>query len=199
MGICDVLIINILYEQVLFQVLLGDGLQWGMNIEYVVQLSLDGLVQVYLIGCDFIGGKLSCLVLGDNIFYGYGLWQMLCNVDEWQNGVMVFGYWVNDLECYGVVEFDSVGKVVDLVEKLSQLCFNYVVIGLYFYDGNVSDYVVDFKLLLCGELEIIDFNQCYLCEGQLYLEVFGCGYVWLDIGMYQFLLEVFNFIEIIQI
>lgn len=198
-GICEVLIINILYEQMFFQQLLGDGLQWGMDIQYVVQLSLDGLVQVYLIGCDFVVGKLSCFVLGDNIFYGYGLCDVFNCVDECVEGFMVFGYWVNDLECYGVVEFDKSGKVIDLVEKLEKLCLNYVVIGLYFYDGNVSVYVVEFKLLLCGELEIIDFNKCYLVEGNLYLEVLGCGYVWFDIGIYQLLLEVFNFIEIIQI
>jgi glucose-1-phosphate thymidylyltransferase len=197
-GIRDVLIINTPHEQALFQALLGDGSQWGMNIEYAVQPSPDGLAQAYLIGRDFVDGKPSCLVLGDNIFHGHGLTGLLRSADERQSGATVFGYWVNDPERYGVAEFDAAGKVIDLVEKPAQPRSNYAVTGLYFYDGNASHHAAELKPSPRGELEITDLNQRYLREGNLHLEALGRGYAWLDTGTHQSLLEASNFIETIQ-
>jgi glucose-1-phosphate thymidylyltransferase len=197
-GIRDVLIINTPHEQALFQALLGDGSQWGMNIQYAVQPSPDGLAQAYLIGRDFVDGKPSCLVLGDNIFHGHGLSQLLRSADERASGATVFGYWVNDPERYGVAEFDAAGKVIDLVEKPAQPRSNYAVTGLYFYDGHASDYAAELKPSPRGELEITDLNQRYLREGNLHLEALGRGYAWLDTGTHQSLLEASNFIETIQ-
>ncbi len=197
-GIRDVLIINTPHEQALFQALLGDGSQWGMNIEYAVQPSPDGLAQAYLIGRDFIGGKPSCLVLGDNIFHGHGLSEVLRSADQREQGATVFGYWVNDPERYGVAEFDKQGRVVDLVEKPEKPRSNYAVTGLYFYDGNASDYAADLKPSPRGELEITDLNQRYLRDGHLNLEALGRGFAWLDTGTHQSLLEASNFIETIQ-
>ena len=197
-GIREVLIINTPHEQVLFQQLLGDGSQWGMNIEYAVQASPDGLAQAYLIGRDFVGGKPSCLVLGDNIFHGHGLREVLKRADTQQHGATVFGYWVNDPERYGVAEFDTDGKVVGLVEKPEKPRSNYAVTGLYFYDGNASDYAAALKPSPRGELEITDLNQRYLDEGSLQLEALGRGFAWLDTGTHRSLLEASNFIETIQ-
>ncbi|MGH8053014.1 MAG: glucose-1-phosphate thymidylyltransferase RfbA [Stenotrophomonas sp.] len=197
-GIREVLIINTPHEQALFQQLLGDGSQWGMSIEYAVQPSPDGLAQAYLIGRDFVGGKPSCLVLGDNIFHGHGLREVLKRADTQQQGATVFGYWVNDPERYGVAEFDTDGKVVGLVEKPEKPRSNYAVTGLYFYDGNASDYAAALKPSPRGELEITDLNQRYLDEGSLQLEALGRGFAWLDTGTHQSLLEASNFIETIQ-
>ena len=197
-GIREVLIINTPHEQALFQQLLGDGSQWGMNIQYAVQPSPDGLAQAYLIGRDFVGGKPSCLVLGDNIFHGHGLRDVLKRADAQTSGATVFGYWVNDPERYGVAEFDENGKVVGLVEKPQDPRSNYAVTGLYFYDGNASDYAAALKPSPRGELEITDLNQVYLDEGTLQLEALGRGYAWLDTGTHQSLLEASNFIETIQ-
>jgi len=197
-GIREVLIINTPHEQALFQALLGDGSQWGMDIQYAVQPSPDGLAQAYLIGRDFVGGKPSCLVLGDNIFHGHGLRDTLKRADARDAGATVFGYWVNDPERYGVAEFDPEGKVVGLVEKPENPRSSYAVTGLYFYDGNASDYAAALKPSPRGELEITDLNKCYLDSGALYLEQLGRGYAWLDTGTHQSLLEASNFIETIQ-
>ena len=197
-GIREVLIINTPHEQALFQQLLGDGSQWGMDIQYAVQPSPDGLAQAYLIGRDFLAGKPSCLVLGDNIFHGHGLREVLKRADEREEGATVFGYWVNDPERYGVAEFDADGKVVGIEEKPTQPRSNYAVTGLYFYDGKASDYAAALKPSPRGELEITDLNKCYLEAGALYLEQLGRGYAWLDTGTHQSLLEASNFIETIQ-
>ncbi|MFL9583161.1 glucose-1-phosphate thymidylyltransferase RfbA [Stenotrophomonas sp. AB1(2024)] len=197
-GIREVLIINTPHEQVLFQALLGDGSQWGMNIEYAVQPSPDGLAQAYLIGRDFLAGMPSCLVLGDNVFHGHGLTDVLKRADARETGATVFGYWVNDPERYGVAEFDKDGKVIGLVEKPVQPRSNYAVTGLYFYDGKASDYAAELKPSPRGELEITDLNQRYLNEGALNLEPLGRGYAWLDTGTHQSLLDASNFIETIQ-
>lgn len=197
-GIREVLIINTPHEQALFQQLLGDGSQWGMDIQYAVQPSLDGLAQAYLIGRDFVAGRPSCLVLGDNIFHGHGLSEMLRRADARDQGATVFGYWVNDPERYGVAEFDDGGKVIDLVEKPANPRSNYAVTGLYFYDGNASDYAAELKPSARGELEITDLNRRYLQQGSLHLEPLGRGYAWLDTGTHQSLLEASNFIETIQ-
>ncbi|WP_045770572.1 glucose-1-phosphate thymidylyltransferase RfbA [Xanthomonas albilineans] len=197
-GIRDVLIINTPHEQALFQTLLGDGAQWGMNIAYAVQPSPDGLAQAYLIGRDFVAGKPSCLVLGDNIFHGHGLTETLRRADARQHGATVFGYWVNDPERYGVAAFDASGKVVDLEEKPLKPRSNYAVTGLYFYDGQASDHAAELKPSPRGELEITDLNRRYLEAGGLHLEALGRGYAWLDTGTHQSLHEASNFIETIQ-
>ncbi|WP_313347880.1 glucose-1-phosphate thymidylyltransferase RfbA [Stenotrophomonas sp.] len=197
-GIRDVLVINTPHEQFLFQQLLGDGSQWGMNIEYAVQPRPDGLAQAYVIGRDFIGDNPSCLVLGDNIFHGHGLSQVLRSADQRQSGATVFGYWVNDPERYGVAEFDGEGRVIDLVEKPAVPRSNYAVTGLYFYDGKACEYAAELQPSARGELEITDLNRRYLRDGQLHLEALGRGYAWLDTGTHQSLLEASNFIETIQ-
>lgn len=197
-GIREVLIINTPHEQALFQALLGDGAQWGMDIQYAVQPSPDGLAQAYLIGRDFVAGKPSCLVLGDNIFHGHGMIDLLARADARQDGATVFGYWVNDPERYGVAEFDTEGRVVAIEEKPAQPRSSYAVTGLYFYDGNASEYAAGLKPSPRGELEITDLNRCYLDAGQLHLETLGRGYAWLDTGTHQSLLEASNFIETIQ-
>jgi len=197
-GIREVLVINTPHEQPLFQALLGDGSQWGMQIQYAVQPSPDGLAQAYLIGREFVDNKPSCLVLGDNIFYGADLRTILRRASARDTGATVFGYWVSDPERYGVAEFDDHGKVIGLAEKPAKPRSNYAVTGLYFYDGKASEYAATLKPSPRGELEITDLNQCYLDQGQLHLEKLGRGYAWLDTGTHQSLLEASNFIETIQ-
>ncbi|WP_242110725.1 glucose-1-phosphate thymidylyltransferase RfbA [Luteimonas aquatica] len=197
-GIREVLIINTPHEQQLFKALLGDGSRWGMRIEYAVQPSPDGLAQAYLIGREFVDGKPSCLVLGDNIFHGPGLSALLKRADARDLGATVFGYWVKDPERYGVAEFDGGGKVVGLEEKPAKPRSNYAVTGLYFYDGRASDFAAGLKPSPRGELEITDLNRCYLDQDQLHLEQLGRGYAWLDTGTHQSLLEASNYIETIE-
>ena len=197
-GIREVLIINTPHEQALFQNLLGDGSQWGMKIEYAVQPSPDGLAQAFLIGRDFLAGSPSCLVLGDNIFYGHGLTDLLRRADGREHGATVFGYWVKDPERYGVAEFDAQGRVVGLEEKPATPKSNYAVTGLYFYDGRVCDFARDLKPSPRGELEITDLNRCYLEDGSLHLEKMGRGYAWLDTGTHESLVEASTYIETIE-
>jgi glucose-1-phosphate thymidylyltransferase len=197
-GIREVLVINTPHEQALFKALLGDGSQWGMDIQYAVQPSPDGLAQAYLIGKDFVAGQPSCLVLGDNIFYGHGFTDMLRRADARSEGATVFGYWVNDPERYGVAEFDAQGRVIGIEEKPAKPRSNYAVTGLYFYDGHASDYAAELKPSPRGELEITDLNRRYLEAGALHLEPLGRGHAWLDTGTHQSLLEASNFIETIE-
>ena len=197
-GIREVLVINTPHEQALFKALLGDGSQWGMDIQYAVQPSPDGLAQAYLIGRDFVDGKPSCLVLGDNIFYGHGFTEMLRQADAREDGATVFGYWVNDPERYGVAEFDEGGRVVGIEEKPAKPRSNYAVTGLYFYDGRASEYAASLKPSPRGELEITDLNRLYLDAGDLHLQPLGRGHAWLDTGTHQSLLEASNFIETIE-
>nr|WP_028839027.1 glucose-1-phosphate thymidylyltransferase RfbA [Thermomonas fusca] len=197
-GIREVLIINTPHEQALFQRLLGDGSQWGMKIEYAVQPSPDGLAQAFLIGREFLASGPSCLVLGDNIFHGHGLTDLLQRADAREHGATVFGYWVRDPQRYGVAEFDADGKVVGLEEKPAKPKSNYAVTGLYFYDGRVCDYAASLKPSLRGELEITDLNKCYLDDGSLHLEKMGRGYAWLDTGTHESLVEASTFIETIE-
>ena len=197
-GIREVLIINTPHEQHLFQALLGDGSQWGMDIQYAVQPSPDGLAQAFLIGREFLDGAPSCLVLGDNIFHGHGLTELLARASAREEGATVFGYWVNDPERYGVAEFDAQGRVVDLVEKPEQPRSNYAVTGLYFYDGKACDYAAGLEPSPRGELEITDLNRRYLAEGRLHLQQLGRGHAWLDTGTHASLLEASNFIGTIQ-
>ena len=197
-GIREVLIINTPHEQALFQHLLGDGSQWGMTIEYAAQPSPDGLAQAFLIGREFLAGGPSCLVLGDNIFHGHGLTELLKRADARADGATVFGYWVRDPERYGVAEFDAAGKVVGLEEKPAQPKSSYAVTGLYFYDGRASDFAAGLTPSPRGELEITDLNRCYLDDGSLQLEKMGRGYAWLDTGTHESLVEASTFIETIE-
>ncbi|MDQ3618252.1 MAG: glucose-1-phosphate thymidylyltransferase RfbA [Pseudomonadota bacterium] len=197
-GIREVLIINTPHEQALFRLLLGDGSQWGMRIEYAAQPSPDGLAQAFLIGSEFVNGEPSCLVLGDNIFHGTGLTAMLQRADQRMRGATVFGYWVRDPERYGIAEFNGDGKVIGLEEKPANPRSHYAVTGLYFYDGRASEFASQLKPSSRGELEITDLNRMYLDEGSLHLEQLGRGYAWLDTGTHQSLLEASNFIETIE-
>ena len=197
-GIRDVLIINTPHEQALFQRLLGDGSQWGMRIEYAVQPSPDGLAQAFVIGREFLDGAPSCLVLGDNIFHGQGLGDLLRRADARDHGATVFGYYVRDPERYGVAEFDPDGRVIGLEEKPTMPRSNYAVTGLYFYDDRACDFAAALKPSPRGEFEITDLNRCYLEDGSLQLEKLGRGYAWLDTGTHETLNQASNFIETIE-
>ncbi len=197
-GIREILVINTPHEQALFQRLLGDGSQWGIDIHYAVQPEPEGLAQAFLIGRDFIGGDPSCLVLGDNIFYGVGLTERFRRAAAREHGATVFGYWVKDPERYGVAEFDADGRVIGLEEKPAQPKSHYAVTGLYFYDHRVCDYAAELKPSARGELEITDLNQRYLADGSLHLEQLGRGYAWLDTGTHDSLMEAGNYIQTIE-
>jgi len=197
-GIREVLVINTPHEQALFQRLLGDGSQWGMDIQYAAQPSPDGLAQAFLIGEEFLAGAPSCLVLGDNIFHGHGMSELLARADAREHGATVFGYWVSDPERYGVADFDAEGRVVGLEEKPARPKSNYAVTGLYFYDGRAPRFAAELSPSARGELEITDLNRRYLEEGSLHLEQLGRGYAWLDTGTHRSLLEASNFIETIE-
>jgi glucose-1-phosphate thymidylyltransferase len=197
-GIRDILIINTPHEQELFQRLLGDGSQWGIDITYAVQPSPDGLAQAFIIGKDFIGKDPSCLVLGDNIFYGVGLTERMKRAAARENGATVFGYFVKDPERYGVAEFDANGKVIGLEEKPAKPKSSYAVTGLYFYDNRAVDYAANLKPSPRGELEITDLNRCYLDDQSLHLEQLGRGYAWLDTGTHESLMEAGEYIQTIE-
>ncbi len=194
----NVLLITTPHEQALFQRLLGDGSQWGMNIEYAVQPSPDGLAQAFIIGRDFIGGRSSSLVLGDNIFYGHDLSHALQRADGRTNGATVFGYRVSDPTADGVVEFDAGGRASGIEEKPTPQRSNYAVTGLYFYDHRVCDIAAQIKPSPRGELEITDVNRAYLDLGLLNVEMLGRGTAWLDTGSHTSLLQAGQFIETIE-
>ncbi|HEX6613851.1 MAG TPA: glucose-1-phosphate thymidylyltransferase RfbA [Rhodanobacteraceae bacterium] len=197
-GIREVLVINTPHEQAMFQRLLGDGSQWGIRIEYAVQPSPDGLAQAFLIGREFIAGQPSCLILGDNIFYGHGLTELLQRASARERGATVFGYWVRDPERYGVAEFDKNRRVIGLEEKPAKPKSNYAVTGLYFYDERVCDFAAQLKPSARGELEITDLNRCYLEDGSLMLEQLGRGYAWLDTGTHESMMEAGNYIATVE-
>jgi len=197
-GIRDILVINTPHEQAMFQRLLGDGSQWGISIRYAVQPSPDGLAQAFVIGRDFVAGESSCLILGDNIFYGHGLTESMQRAVDRTQGATVFGYWVRDPERYGVAEFDGDDRVVGLEEKPARPKSHWAVTGLYFYDARVCDYAAALKPSARGELEITDLNRCYLDDGSLMLERLGRGYAWLDTGTHESLVEASNYIETIE-
>jgi glucose-1-phosphate thymidylyltransferase len=197
-GIREVLVINTPHEQPLFRKLLGDGGQWGMRIDYAPQPEPNGLAEAYLIGRDFVAGRPSCLILGDNIFYGHGLTERLRAAARRGNGATVFGYWVKDPERYGVAEFDAEGRVVSIEEKPAQPKSNYAVTGLYFYDGRASDFARELEPSARGELEITDLNRRYLQEGALSVEKLGRGYAWLDTGTHESLLQAAMYMETIE-
>ena len=197
-GMRDILIISTPQDTPRFQQLLGDGSQWGINISYAVQPSPDGLAQAYIIGRDFVADQPSCLVLGDNIFYGVGLTERMRKAAARTHGATVFGYWVRDPERYGVAEFDANGKVVGLEEKPSNPKSHYAVTGLYFYDNRAVDFAADLKPSPRGELEITDLNRCYLDDESLHLERLGRGYAWLDTGTHESLMEAGEYVQTIE-
>jgi len=197
-GIRDILIITTPHDQAAFRNLLGDGSQWGIALTYAVQPEPGGLAQAFLIGRDFVGRDPSCLVLGDNIFYGHGLIKQLRTASEELTGATVFGYWVKDPERYGVAEFDGEGRVVSLEEKPIRPKSNYAVTGIYFYDANVCDLAAELKPSPRGELEITDLNNVYLAQGRLRLEKIGRGVAWLDTGTHESLMQAGDFIQTIE-
>lgn len=197
-GIREVLVITTPHEQTLFRELLGDGSQWGIDISFAVQPSPDGLAQAFIIGEEFIDGNPSCLILGDNIFHGGGLTDLLTRSTQRTGGSTVFGYWVRDPERYGVAEFDKSNRVIGLEEKPARPKSNYAVTGLYFYDERVCQFARDLKPSPRGELEITDLNRCYLDDGSLHLERLGRGYAWLDTGTHESLQQASSFIETIE-
>lgn len=197
-GIRDVLLISTPQDTPRFAELLGDGARWGMNIQYAVQPSPDGLAQAFIIGRDFVGGQPSALVLGDNIFYGHDLVRQLHSAHARTAGASVFAYHVHDPERYGVVEFDALQRAVSIEEKPAHPKSNYAVTGLYFYDGQVCDIAADIQPSARGELEITDVNKRYLMQGELNVEIMGRGYAWLDTGTHDSLLEAASFIATLQ-
>jgi len=197
-GIRDILIISTPQDTPRFEQLLGDGSAWGLNLQYAVQPSPDGLAQAFIIGRDFVGKAPSALVLGDNVFYGHDFQKQLENASRRTEGASVFAYHVRDPERYGVVEFDAKGRAISLEEKPLKPKSNYAVTGLYFYDNAVLDIAKDLKPSLRGELEITDVNRIYLEQGKLSVEMMGRGYAWLDTGTHESLLEASQFIQTIE-
>ncbi|WP_415391177.1 glucose-1-phosphate thymidylyltransferase RfbA [Porticoccus sp. Uisw_050_02] len=197
-GMRDILIISTPQDIPLYERLLGDGSEWGLNLQYAVQPSPDGLAQAFIIGKDFIGNDPSALVLGDNIFYGHDLQPQLEKAMTQDQGATVFAYHVQDPERYGVVSFDKNGRATTLEEKPTIPKSNYAVTGLYFYDNQVVDMAANLKPSARGELEITDLNRIYLENQQLTVEVMGRGYAWLDTGTHESLIEASNFIQTIE-
>ena len=197
-GINDILVITTPHDQPMFQELLQDGSQWGINIRYAAQPKPEGLAQAFIIGKDFIGNDGCCLILGDNVFYGHGLVDLVKRARERKSGATVFGYWVKNPEDYGVVEFDPQGKAISLAEKPKNPKSHYAVTGLYFYDKQVVDIACNIKPSARGELEITDVNKKYLDQGNLTVEILGRGFAWLDTGSHHALAEATNFIETIE-
>jgi glucose-1-phosphate thymidylyltransferase len=197
-GIREILIISTPHDTPRFRQLLGSGEQWGLNLQYAVQPSPDGLAQAFIIGASFIKGHVSALVLGDNIFYGHDFHLLLKNAMARTEGATIFAYHVQDPERYGVIEFDERGKVISLEEKPPKPKSSYAVTGLYFYDEQVADVARDLKPSARGELEITDLNRSYLEAGKLHVEVMGRGIAWLDTGTHESLLDASQFIATLE-
>ena len=197
-GIRRVLVITTPHEQAAFRALLGDGAQWGMEIQYAAQPKPEGIAQAFLVGRDFVAHKPCGLILGDNLFFGHGLSEVLVRAAQHDTGATVFGYWVKNPEAYGVAEFDADGHVVGLEEKPAQPKSRYAVTGLYFYDGHVVELAAGLRPSARGELEITDLNRLYLQRRELRLEKLGRGYAWLDTGTPDALLQAANFVQSIE-
>lgn len=197
-GMRDILIISTPKDMPHFESLLGDGSQWGVNFRYKVQPSPDGLAQAFILGEDFIGDDLSTLILGDNIFYGHDLENLLNAASSRNSGATIFAYHVNDPERYGVAEFNSDNQVISLEEKPKQPKSNYAVTGLYFYDQKVVEFAKNLEPSARGELEITDLNKLYLDNNELFTEIMDTGYAWLDTGTHDSLLDAGQFISTIE-
>lgn len=197
-GIRDILLISTPQDTPRFEALLGDGSQWGINLQYCVQPSPDGLAQAFVLGRDFVANQPSALVLGDNIFYGHDFFRLLSNAAGRSDGATVFAYHVNDPERYGVVQFDTQRRAISIEEKPSQPKSAYAVTGLYFYDRQVCDIAADIKPSARGELEITDVNARYLAQQQLEVEIMGRGYAWLDTGTHDSLMEASQYIATLE-
>ncbi|MFC1458347.1 glucose-1-phosphate thymidylyltransferase RfbA [Microvirga arabica] len=197
-GIREILIISTPHDMPQFQRLLGDGSQWGLEFTYAVQPRPEGLAQAYHIGADFVRGEASALVLGDNIFYGHGLPELMNAARNRQSGATVFGYYVNDPERYGVVEFDHAGRAISIEEKPQHPRSHWAVTGLYFYDEKVVDIASDIRPSARGELEITDINRVYLERGDLNVERMGRGFAWLDTGTHESLIDASAFVRALE-
>ena len=197
-GIREILIISTPVDTPRFEALLGDGHQFGVELSYAVQPSPDGLAQAFIIGEEFIGGEPVAMVLGDNIFHGQGLKKRLRAAAAKEKGATVFGYYVDDPERFGIVEFDDQGKAVSIEEKPEHPKSNYCVTGLYFYDNRVVEYVKSLKPSARGELEITDLNRIYLENGELDVTLLGQGFTWLDTGTHESLVEATNFVKTVE-
>ncbi|MEE0988535.1 MAG: glucose-1-phosphate thymidylyltransferase RfbA [Kandleria vitulina] len=197
-GIKDILIISTPNDTPRFEELLGDGHQFGISLQYKVQPSPDGLAQAFLLGEEFIDGDACAMILGDNIFHGHGLTKRLKAAASRDEGATVFGYYVDDPERFGIVEFNDEGKAVSIEEKPSKPKSNYAVTGLYFYDKNVVEYAKTIKPSARGELEITDLNKIYLEKGKLNVELLGQGFTWLDTGTHESLVDATNFVKTVE-
>ena len=197
-GIRDILIISTPDDTPRFEALLGDGAQFGVHLSYAVQPSPDGLAQAFIIGADFIGDDPVAMILGDNIFHGHGLKKRVQAAAKKEVGATVFGYYVDDPERFGIVEFDDQGRAISIEEKPQHPKSNYCVTGLYFYDNKVVDYAKNLKPSARGELEITDLNRIYLENGELSVELLGQGFTWLDTGTHESLVDATNFVRTIE-
>lgn len=197
-GIRDILIITTPHDHAAFKALLGDGSDWGINLEYAIQASPDGLAQAFIIAEDFLAGAPACLILGDNMFFGHNLSLEMAKANLQTHGATVFGYHVQEPSAYGVVEFDATGKVISLEEKPTKPKSNYAVPGLYFYDSRVVEIAKQVKPSPRGELEITDVNNAYLADGSLQVEILSRGTAWLDTGTHDSLLDASHFIATIE-